>query len=162
MHRKFQGQRHDLSKIVLAGNLVNYLIGSRYFAIIDFLKSLGYANNCNTVIYICVQTSTYQQGGVLMPVVKISRGRQVTIPKKLFDEMRLAEGDYIEVERQGDILTFRPATVIAKDKAKAKLFALIDTIQERNKDVDPKEVEVLVSEAIREVRQAKRKVPAHV
>ena len=97
-----------------------------------------------------------------MPLVKISRGRQVTIPKKLFDAMRLAEGDYIEVERQGDILMFRPATVIAKDKAKAKLFELIDTVQERNKDVDPKEVEALVSEAIREVRSAKRKVPAHI
>lgn len=97
-----------------------------------------------------------------MPLVKISRGRQVTIPKKLFDGMSLAEGGYIEIEHKGDVLVLRPAAVIPKDKARAKLLALLDEVHEHNKNVDPKEVEAAVAEAIREVRRAKRKVPAHV
>ena len=97
-----------------------------------------------------------------MPMVKISRSRQVTIPKKLFEEIGLKEGDYIEVERRGSELVLTPTALIAKDKAKAKLFALLERVHQRNKDVDPKEVEAAIAEAIREVRREKRKAPGHV
>jgi AbrB family looped-hinge helix DNA binding protein len=96
------------------------------------------------------------QGGIEMPIVKVGRSRQVTIPKKLFEELDLKEGDYVEVERKGNRLILTPKELIDRDKAKAKLFALISRIRERNKDASPEEVEEALREALEEVR-ARRK-----
>ncbi|MFQ5870395.1 MAG: AbrB/MazE/SpoVT family DNA-binding domain-containing protein [Candidatus Zixiibacteriota bacterium] len=93
-----------------------------------------------------------------MPLVKITRSRQVTIPKELFEGLDLQQGDYIEVTREGDQLILRPKTVVDRQRAQAKdrLFKLLEQIWERNKDVDPEVVEREVAQALQEVRQARR------
>ena len=94
-----------------------------------------------------------------MPLVKITRSRQVTIPKELFDELELRHGDYVEISRRGDQLVMRPKVVIDRDKeqAKERLFKLLDRIHARNKNVDPQEVERGIAQAIQEVRKSRRK-----
>lgn len=92
-----------------------------------------------------------------MSAVKITRSRQVTIPKKLFDELQLKEGDYVEVKRVGDELILSPKQLVTK----AKFFEIVEKIWERNKGVDPAEVEAVVSRAIKEVRRAKRQKAKH-
>lgn len=92
-----------------------------------------------------------------MPLVKITRNRQVTIPKALFEELHLDEGDYVEIARQGDHLVLRPKRVVDKSvqEKKEKLFQLLERVWERTRDVNPELLEREVAEAIKEVRKAK-------
>lgn len=46
--------------------------------------------------------------------VKIGVSRQVVIPKKIHDELGLAPGDYLEVEREGDRVVLTPKALVAK------------------------------------------------
>ena len=52
-----------------------------------------------------------------MPAVKIGASRQVVIPKRIYDEMGLAPGDYLEVELCQGKLTFTPKTLVDKPSA---------------------------------------------
>jgi len=85
-----------------------------------------------------------------MPLVKITRSRQVSIPKDLCDEMGLQQGDYLEITRSGDQLVLRPKVLI--DRAKAELSELLEPVWKRNRDVDPATLETDVDEAVAEVR----------
>lgn len=93
-----------------------------------------------------------------MPLVKITRSRQVTIPKELFEELELQQGDYVEIIRDKDQLILRPKTLVDRTKAQAKaqLEKLLERIWKRNRDVDPKEVERVVAEELQKLRQQRR------
>jgi len=54
-----------------------------------------------------------------MPIVKIRTNRQVTIPKKIFEELGLKEGEYVEVTRRGKTVVLTPKTLIDKDLEEA-------------------------------------------
>jgi len=43
-----------------------------------------------------------------MPVVKVTRKFQVTIPKKVREKLRLRVGDKLSVQVEGDKIVFRP------------------------------------------------------
>ncbi len=49
-----------------------------------------------------------------MPTVKIGVSRQVVIPKKIYDELGLAPGDYLEVELEDDHVVLTPKILIEK------------------------------------------------
>ncbi len=91
-----------------------------------------------------------------MPLVKITRSRQITIPKKLFDKLGLHQGDYLEIIQEGEQLIVRPQTVVDRSRAAARerLAQLLERVWERNQDVDPKLVEREVAKAIQEVRRS--------
>jgi len=61
-----------------------------------------------------MNTQLAQQKGVVMPTVKVGASRQVVIPKKLYDELQLAPGDYVEVEREGNKLVLTPKQLVEK------------------------------------------------
>lgn len=90
-----------------------------------------------------------------MPLVKITRSRQITIPKDLFEELDLHQGDYLEVNREGDRLVVRPKTMVDRRKTEAKdrIRKLLERVWERNQDLDPELVEGEVSQALKEVRE---------
>lgn len=90
-----------------------------------------------------------------MPLVKITRSRQVTIPKKLFEELGLRRGDYLEVDRENDQLVMRPKTMIDREKAKTKkrIQQILERVWERNQDVNPELVEQEITQALKEVRE---------
>jgi AbrB family looped-hinge helix DNA binding protein len=96
---------------------------------------------------------------ILMPVVKITRNRQVTIPKSLCQELGLDEGDYVEIVRKGDHLVLRSKKLVDKTlpEKKERLFQLLEKVWERTKDVDPAFIEEEVRRAIAEVRAEKKK-----
>lgn len=52
-----------------------------------------------------------------MPAVKIGASRQVVIPKRIYDQLGLAPGDYLEVELHDGRLTFTPKTLVDKPPA---------------------------------------------
>ncbi len=72
-----------------------------------------------------------------MPTVKIRTNRQVTVPKVIFDDLGLKEGDYVDVSLQGSDIVIRPK----------RLVDLEDTLS-------PEE-EKLVEQGFRELRQGK-------
>jgi len=94
--------------------------------------------------------------GGTMPLSKITRNRQVTIPKEIFEAFNLKQGDYVEFSKDGTQIIIRPQTIVDRDEAKRRLFELVDSIQERNRDVDPEVVEREVAKAIQESRKAKK------
>ena len=50
-----------------------------------------------------------------MPVVKIRTNRQVTIPKRIFEELGLKEGEYVEVLRRGRTVVLKPKVLVDPD-----------------------------------------------
>ena len=51
-----------------------------------------------------------------MELVKVKRNFQITIPQSLRRIVRLAVGDYVEVDIQDDTLVIRPVKVIHPDQ----------------------------------------------
>lgn len=49
-----------------------------------------------------------------MPIVKVMKHRQVAIPKKLFEQLRLEVGDYLEVKIQNGQLVYSPQEVLPR------------------------------------------------
>lgn len=50
-----------------------------------------------------------------MPIVKIRQNRQVTIPKTIFEELGLKEGDFVEVTRSNDRVIIKPKKLVDPD-----------------------------------------------
>ena len=72
-----------------------------------------------------------------MPTVKIRTNLQVTVPKVIFDDLGLKEGDYVDVSLQGSDIVIRPKRLVDFD----------DTLSA--------EEEQLVERGFRELRQGK-------
>ena len=51
-----------------------------------------------------------------MELVKVKKNYQITIPQNLRRMIRLAVGDYVEVDLQDDMLVIRPVKVIHPDQ----------------------------------------------
>jgi len=47
-----------------------------------------------------------------MRIVKIRTNRQVTVPKVIFDELGLKEGDFVEVSRKGEDIVIKPKRLV--------------------------------------------------
>ncbi|KKU82517.1 MAG: hypothetical protein UY09_C0012G0021 [Parcubacteria group bacterium GW2011_GWA2_47_8] len=53
------------------------------------------------------------------PVVKIRTNRQVTIPKIIFEELGLNEGDFVEVTILNDAALIKPKKLVDRDLSEA-------------------------------------------
>jgi AbrB family looped-hinge helix DNA binding protein len=51
--------------------------------------------------------------------VKLGVSRQIAIPKKIHDQLRLAPGDYLEVELEGDRVVLTPKALVQKRLAES-------------------------------------------
>lgn len=87
-----------------------------------------------------------------MPLVKLIRHGQITLPAEFRRALDLKEGDYLEVEIEGDRIILKPKVVLDRTEAIERLHRLMDKIQARNEDFSEEEVERDVREAIRAVR----------
>ena len=61
-----------------------------------------------------------------MAAVKIGASRQIVIPKKLYDKLGLASGEYLEVQLDGNKLVLTPHQLIEK-----RLVEGMEDIRER-------------------------------
>src|SRR3989344_746846 len=50
-----------------------------------------------------------------MPLVKVMQRRQVVIPKELFEELGLMEGDYLEAELSKGKIVYTPKQIVNRD-----------------------------------------------
>ena len=85
-----------------------------------------------------------------MPLRKVIRDGQITIPKEFREFLDIKEGDVLEVEMENNVVVLKPKSVM--DKGKERFFKTVEKIWEINKNVNPKEVERVVDEAVRVVR----------
>ncbi len=72
-----------------------------------------------------------------MPIVKLGVSRQVVIPKKIHDQLKLEPGDYLDVELQAGKVVFTPKTLVDKrieegleDIRKGRVHGPFDTAQD--------------------------------
>ena len=65
-----------------------------------------------------------------MPLVKVIRHGQITIPKELRRALNIKEGDYLEVDLSGSGMVIKPKAVM--DKELAPLSQTIKEMHERN------------------------------
>lgn len=66
-----------------------------------------------------------------MPLVKIKRFAQVTLPPEVRKKFNLVEGDYLEAEAVEDGILLKPVTVIERKKAWDHLFEVLDKVEDR-------------------------------
>jgi len=97
------------------------------------------------------------KGGKAMPVIKILRNGQLTLPAKFRETLELKQGDLLNAGLEEDKIILKPVTTVerkrVKEKTRERFFKLIDKTWDKNKDTDPKEVERIVNEAIEEVKR---------
>ncbi|MGH8055915.1 MAG: AbrB/MazE/SpoVT family DNA-binding domain-containing protein [Candidatus Entotheonellia bacterium] len=66
-----------------------------------------------------------------MPLVKVRRFAQVTIPAELREQFNLAEGDYLEAEAIKEGILLKPVAVVDRAKARQQLKELLDRVHAR-------------------------------
>ncbi|WP_084517655.1 AbrB/MazE/SpoVT family DNA-binding domain-containing protein [Desulfatiglans anilini] len=92
-----------------------------------------------------------------MPLVKVIRNGQITIPKEFRNSLKIKDGDLLEIERSGFGFFVKPKVVLDKDEAMEKFFDGVAQIREKMKGADPKEVDAAIGEAIRTAKTATAK-----
>jgi len=81
------------------------------------------------------------KGGKLMPLVQVREKAQITIPSKIRKALGIKEGDYLEVEAEGNKIVLIPKILI--DKAEAVTLS--------------KEGEKMLKEALEDVKKSRVK-----
>ena len=90
-----------------------------------------------------------------MPLVKVRRFAQLTIPAQLRKQFNLAEGDYLEAEAVKEGILLKPVTVMEREKAWQKLSALLDKVHARQpkSNKSPKEEEEEIARMVKAFRK---------
>jgi antitoxin MazE len=52
-----------------------------------------------------------------MPLIKVKKNFQITLPTALRKTLRIAEGDYLEVEKKDNELVLKPVKMVHPDQA---------------------------------------------
>lgn len=92
-----------------------------------------------------------------MPLVKVIRNGQITLPKKLRESLGIREGDLLEVKSGKSGLIITPKLVVDRDGARERFFGMVDEIRGRGKGADAGEATREVDEAIKSTRKSKAK-----
>ena len=85
--------------------------------------------------------------------VRIQEKGQVTIPYRIRKKLNLKRGDLVIFVETDSGVMVKPASVIAADERHAEVKAIVHSIRERFKDYPADEIETLVNDAIRDVRE---------
>jgi AbrB family looped-hinge helix DNA binding protein len=93
--------------------------------------------------------------GIEMPLVKVIRHGQITLPAALREKLDIKEGDYLEAELEGEAIVLRPKVLLDRGDAVKALHRIMSEVQSRTKGIDPEVIEQEVAEAIRKVRKEK-------
>jgi len=95
-----------------------------------------------------------------MPLVKVVRNGQVTIPKEIREKLGIKEGDFLEVEPTGQGVFLKPKVMVDKGDALKVFSRAFEKLQasasDKVKDMDEGELTAIIEEAIRAARRPKR------
>ncbi len=99
-----------------------------------------------------------------MPLVKVIRNGQITIPKGLRSSLKIKDGDLLEIERSGFGLSVKPKVLLDKDGIVEKFFDEVAQIRKNTNGANQKEVDVAINEAVqaaKAVTAKNRKIKAN-
>jgi len=82
-----------------------------------------------------------------MPLVKVIRHGQITLPKEVRVALGIEEGDLLEVKLAKDGMTIKPKVAVDKELAQAKLLRTIKKLLSKTKKVDQDELDAALQEA---------------
>ncbi|MFZ0132767.1 MAG: AbrB/MazE/SpoVT family DNA-binding domain-containing protein [Desulfobacterales bacterium] len=88
-----------------------------------------------------------------MPLVKVIRNGQITIPKGLRATLGIREGDFLEIKLRGRQMVVIPKVAIDKELSREKFFRVVDEIRASVKDADPEEITKEIDEAVQTARK---------
>jgi AbrB family looped-hinge helix DNA binding protein len=89
-----------------------------------------------------------QQKENVMPLVKVIRNGQITIPKELRAILGIREGDYLEIQLNGRNMVIKPKVTLDKDPVREKFFQAVDEIRAMAEGADPEEIEQEIAQAL--------------
>jgi AbrB family looped-hinge helix DNA binding protein len=92
-----------------------------------------------------------------MPLVKVIRNGQITLPKSLRDRLGIREGDLLEVTLTKSGMNIVPKTAVDSELARDQFFRMVNEFRESVKDADPQELEVALGEALSAAKKATAK-----
>ncbi len=94
------------------------------------------------------------QENVIMALVRMLRGGQITLPAEARKALKLSEGDYLDLEVQGSTLLLKPVSVVDRAEADRQLDAILSRVKYVGPEPEPSEDEVMdmVVSEIRAVR----------
>ena len=75
-----------------------------------------------------------------MPLVKVVRNGQITIPKKVRSLLGIHEGDFLEIQVSGKSMLIKPKIALERDLSGKEFFRLTEEMRENVKGADPDEV----------------------
>ena len=78
-----------------------------------------------------------------MPLTKMTRNGQVTLPAEARRKLRLAEGDYLEAEVVGASIVLTPKTLVDREQAWDDLMAIVERPKWRGPGPEPSEDETM-------------------
>ena len=87
-----------------------------------------------------------------MPIMKIMENGQVTIPKKIREELGLKKGDLVEAERKDGQILITPRRLMGGG-AFQKVLMVMDRVHKKNKGVSEETVVKYATQAIAELRE---------
>ena len=90
-----------------------------------------------------------------MPLVRVKRFAQVTLPPDLRKRFNLAEGDYLEAEAVAEGILLKPVTVVEREKAWKKVFAAMRSVKDTkpNPKQSPREQEEEIAQEVKAFRR---------
>jgi AbrB family looped-hinge helix DNA binding protein len=83
------------------------------------------------------------QESPIMALVRMLRGGQVTLPAEARKALRLSEGDYLDLEVKGGMVTLKPVTVVDRAEADRQLDAILSRVQYIGPEPQPSEDKVM-------------------
>lgn len=89
-----------------------------------------------------------------MPLVKVIRHGQITLPKQIRDALGIREGDLLDVRLTGADVLLRPKAAVDREVAGERLFQMLEEIREGVKGADPAELDDALAEAVAEAKKA--------
>lgn len=96
-----------------------------------------------------------------MPLVKVIRNGQITIPKGLRTALGIEDGDLLEVKLTKAGMSIKPKAAVDRELARGRFFQMTEQIRESVKDADPQELDEAIAEAVAAARKVTaRKVKA--
>lgn len=94
-----------------------------------------------------------------MPLVRIKRFAQVTLPPEARKKFNLNEGDYLNVEATPNGILLKPVTVVERRHAWEQLFSAIDNVKPQGPKSrkTKRQQEEEIAEIIKDFRRESRK-----
>lgn len=93
-----------------------------------------------------------------MPLLKILRSSQITLPVELRQQFNLAEGDYLDAQAVAGGILLKPVSIVDREKAWDEVLAVMKEVHAKHPDTNlsPEEEEKWIAKQVKAYRKTKQ------